>query len=102
MEFFGDRCPTDLIAALKDERLESGAREIEGRDQAVVAAADDHDIARVRHRFSGSVREFSRGLVHFNFNRSISISTARSTVEERPFHGRVRDVLTTALQGLPG
>ena len=45
MEFFGDRGAADLIAAFEHQRLESGLGQIEGRDQPVVAAADDDDVA---------------------------------------------------------
>src|SRR6266700_706328 len=56
MKFFGDRGAADLIAAFEHERLESRLSEIKGRDQAVVPAADNDDVARVRHRDSpGSV-----------------------------------------------
>jgi hypothetical protein len=49
MKLFGDRAAADLITAFKDKRLESGLREIKRRDQAVMASADDYDVARVRH-----------------------------------------------------
>ena len=47
MKFVGDGGAADLRPALEDERLESGFGEIEGGDQAVVAAADDDDVAPV-------------------------------------------------------
>ena len=47
MKFVGDSSAADLGAAFEDERLESGFGEVEGGDQAVVAAADDDDVACV-------------------------------------------------------
>ena len=43
-ELLGHRAAADDLAALQDHRLEARAREVVGRDQAVVAAADDRDI----------------------------------------------------------
>ena len=48
MKFFGDGGPADLGAAFEHQRFESGFGEIEGGDQAVVSAADDDNVARVR------------------------------------------------------
>src|SRR5579864_7941590 len=44
MKFFRDRGATNQVATLEDERLESSSGEVKGRDQAVVAAADDDDV----------------------------------------------------------
>src|SRR5581483_2745548 len=49
MKFFGDRAATRLRAAFDKKRLESCLGEIEGRHQAIVARANDHDIAWFRH-----------------------------------------------------
>src|SRR6266404_1901864 len=49
MKFLCNRSAADLIVALKNKRLESGAREIEGRDKAIVATANDYDVAGIRH-----------------------------------------------------
>ena len=43
-ELLGHRAPADDLAALEDNRLEARAREVVGRDETVVAAADDRDI----------------------------------------------------------
>ena len=47
MKFFGDGRATRLRAALQHQRLVSGFGQVEGGDQPVVAATDDHDIAVV-------------------------------------------------------
>ena len=49
MKFSRDGRAADLMAALNNQRLESGLGQIEGGDQSIVAAADDNDVARVRH-----------------------------------------------------
>src|SRR5437773_7767789 len=51
MKLLGDAGAADLVTALEYERLESGFGEIVSRDEAVVASADDYDVARVRHLF---------------------------------------------------
>ena len=45
--------PPTLSAPLEDERPTAGLREVRGRDQGVVAAADDDDVELVRHRSGG-------------------------------------------------
>ena len=50
MKFIGDGCAADLGAAFEDERLESRFGEVERGDQAIVAAADDDDVARAGFR----------------------------------------------------
>ena len=45
MKFFGDGRAAGLSAALQHQRLESGLRQVEGGDQSVMAATDDHDVA---------------------------------------------------------
>jgi hypothetical protein len=54
MKFIGDGGAADLFTALEDKRFESGFGQIECGDQAVVAAADDEDVAGV-HREALSV-----------------------------------------------
>ncbi len=39
-----DRRPADVVAALEDEHRAPGARQVGGGDEAVVPAADDHDV----------------------------------------------------------
>ena len=51
MKFLGDRRAAGLRAAFEHQRLESGFGQIEGGDQAVVAAADDDDVALVARPF---------------------------------------------------
>ncbi len=45
MEFIGDCGAADLWPALEHERLESGLGQVERGDQAVMAAAEDDDVA---------------------------------------------------------
>src|SRR5262245_54128554 len=45
MEFFSDARAADHVSTLKHERFESRLREIVSGDKAVVAAADDDDVA---------------------------------------------------------
>ena len=49
MEFLGDGRAADLVAALEHEGLESGFGEVKRGDQAIVPAANNDDVARVRH-----------------------------------------------------
>ncbi len=50
VELLGHRRAADDVAALQHRHLQSGAGEIEGADQPVVAAADDDDVALVGHQ----------------------------------------------------
>ena len=45
MKFLGHRRSADDGTALQHGHLQAGAGEIEGADQAVVAAADDDDVS---------------------------------------------------------
>ena len=49
VKFFGDGRATDLVPAFEHERPESGLGQRESRDQAVVPAADDDNVASARH-----------------------------------------------------
>jgi len=49
VKFLGDRCAAHLLVAFEHERLEPGLGEIKRGDEAIVAASDNHDVARVRH-----------------------------------------------------
>src|SRR5229473_501853 len=42
MKFLGDGAAADKFAALEDERLEAALGEVEGGDERIVAAADEH------------------------------------------------------------
>ena len=55
MKFVGDRRAADLRAAFEHQRLESCLGQIERGDQAVVAAADDDDVA-LAVRFAAMTR----------------------------------------------
>ena len=47
MKFLGDGSAAGLSAAFEHQRLVSGFSQVEGGDQAVVAATDDDDVAVV-------------------------------------------------------
>src|ERR1700757_1395870 len=49
MKFFSDGCTTDLISSFEHERLISGLGQVKRGDQSVMPAADNDDVARVRH-----------------------------------------------------
>src|SRR3546814_9170418 len=52
MKLLGHRRAAHHIAAFEDAHLEASARQIEGADEAVVAAADDYGIVRFCHSVS--------------------------------------------------
>jgi hypothetical protein len=47
MEFFGDAGSANNRTTLEDDRLQAGFSEIERRNQAIVPAADNDDVALV-------------------------------------------------------
>jgi hypothetical protein len=55
MDFFRDCSAADDLAPLKHERFQAGFGQIAGRDQPIVATADDDDVvswhARKRRQF---------------------------------------------------
>ena len=60
MKFVGDGSAANLRAAFEDERLISCLRQVVRGDQAVVAAADDDDVAlfRARHGYAAPLMSF--------------------------------------------
>ena len=65
MELFRDRGAAYYRAPLQHQRLQPGPRQIEGRDQGVMAPTDDDDVAVGRQSLDGSflpvLQEFERG-----------------------------------------
>ena len=51
MKFFGDGGAADDGASFQDQRLKAFFREIERRDEGVVSAAENYDVARWSHGY---------------------------------------------------
>src|SRR6478752_4302999 len=49
MKLTRDRRPSRLLAAFEHKRFESGFGEVEGGNQSIVPAADDDNVATLRH-----------------------------------------------------
>ena len=58
MKFLGDGCATNLRSTFEYQRFKARLREIESRDESVVSATDDDDVACLGHELGRSLHVF--------------------------------------------
>ena len=81
-DLLAHRRPADPLAALEDDDALAGTREVRGRDEAVVAAADDDRVvARAHARFrSGSKKGFLTTRAAARLRRCSTVTSISSAV----------------------